>query len=103
MNNWIDEHANLKCGCHIAIYDGGTKVEFCPKHAAAPDMFEALTSLVSSIILNIAVQPDVGGLSDAINQAHAAIELAGGSESEIDMGQVEANDLEWNDPGIIRR
>ena len=73
-----------------------------PQREAAPAMFEAIRLTAQEVGAHL-----IGATPMDIEEIHkrlsAFVELAGDSESEIDMGQVEANDLEWNDPGIIRR
>ena len=38
----------LKCGCVVAIdYNDMVQVDYCPKHKAAPMMYDALKALVN--------------------------------------------------------
>ena len=71
--------------------------------AAAPAMWVAIRNLVTALDDGRIKLSDNNRALIIETHLRAALELAGGSESEIDMGQVEANDLDWNDPGIIRR
>ena len=35
----------LSCGCTIVVTDWVGRVDYCPKHKAAPDMYEALNKI----------------------------------------------------------
>ncbi len=39
----------LPCGCRIKREHGIIYLEYCPKHAAAPDMYEALKAIISAV------------------------------------------------------
>ena len=84
--------ASYQCGCRI-IEDSGPYIDYCPKHAAAPEMFEALKLVDSAFDVIDGIQQE-----EALAEVVAALVLAG----DMYLGQVEANDLEWNDRGIIR-
>ena len=43
--------SDCKCRPHVIISDTGiidARIEYCPKHKAAPELYEALVMLVSS-------------------------------------------------------
>lgn len=42
---WGDSY-KLECGCEFELTGTGYIMHWCPKHKAAPDMYEALKALV---------------------------------------------------------
>jgi len=67
-----------ECGCHCHIGEGGFIVlEYCPKHKAAPDMYEALGHLINSYEFHC---PEAKTESQAIKTAKATLAKAEGKE-----------------------
>jgi len=69
--------SDCKCRPHVIISDTGiidARIEYCPKHKAAPELYEALEAL----------WPYIDGAAnvhiDAQNKAQAALALADGSD-----------------------
>jgi len=48
------EYTKFICGCRVSISEGKGVIEYCSKHKASEDMYEALLSALGSLIaLNI--------------------------------------------------
>jgi len=70
------------------VYAGG-EILYCPKHAAAPDLFEAATGLVNSLPDNVIDwardgigNSNAGAIIHWRDRVKATLELAGDSESD---------------------
>ena len=53
------------CGCFIFKEDGKVFIEYCPKHKAAPDLYEALKQAKEWIHLQVMVANEVTDYDEA--------------------------------------
>jgi len=74
----------LPCGCIVAVdYDGNARVIYCSKHGAAPDLYDALGSILGYAEERESEILKIGGRAakwygEAINKARKALANAEG-------------------------
>ena len=74
--------SDCKCRPHVIISDTGiidARIEYCPKHKAAPWMYEALREIAGYPALS--KLPPVMALDDMRRIAREALALADGSDA----------------------
>lgn len=72
-----------KCTCHISYCPKPDHIVYCPKHKAAPDMYEALEDLAAcfrniEILSNVQNEGEKYSLEIAINSMTKALAKAEG-------------------------